>query len=66
MTRSRAESDVVLMQVRIKKHRWHKRILKNNDPLIFSIGWRRFQSLPLLSLKTVVAGEVHPPRPQRH
>lgn len=37
--------------------RWHKKILKNNDPLIFSVGWRRFQSMPLLSLKSVVAGE---------
>ena len=45
------------MQVRIKKHRWHKKILKNNDPLIFSVGWRRFQSVPLFSLKHVVAGE---------
>ena len=45
------------VQVRIKKHRWHKKILKNNDPLILSVGWRRFQSMPLLSLKHVVAGE---------
>jgi len=45
------------VQVRIKKHRWHKKILKNNDPLIFSVGWRRFQSVPLFSLKHVVAGE---------
>ncbi len=27
------------------------------DPLIFSVGWRRFQSVPLFSLKHVVAGE---------
>lgn len=37
------------MRVKIKKHRWYPHVLKNKDPLIFSIGWRRFQSIPVLT-----------------
>ena len=43
------ETNNGLVRCRIKKHRWHKKILKCKDPLIFSIGWRRFQSLPIFS-----------------
>jgi ribosome biogenesis protein BMS1 len=43
------ETNLGLVRCRIKKHRWHRRILKCNDPLVFSIGWRRFQSIPTFS-----------------
>ncbi|KAF1779581.1 Bms1/Tsr1-type G domain [Phytophthora cactorum] len=45
------EDTLGLVRMRFKKHRWHKKILKTSDPLVFSIGWRRFQSLPLYSIE---------------
>ncbi|GMI00985.1 hypothetical protein TrLO_g5990 [Triparma laevis f. longispina] len=44
-----SETELGLIRARVKKHRWHNKILKCQDPLIFSLGWRRFQSIPLLS-----------------
>lgn len=42
-----SEEGVGFMQLRFKRHRWFPKILKTRDPLVFSIGWRRFQSIPV-------------------
>ena len=44
------EDQLGLLQARVKKHRWHKKILKNRDPLIVSVGWRRFQTVATYSM----------------
>ena len=46
------ESTMGFLRARVKRHRWHRRVLKSHDPLIFSIGWRRYQSIPMYSLES--------------
>ncbi|XP_028424324.1 ribosome biogenesis protein BMS1 homolog isoform X2 [Perca flavescens] len=46
-----SEGNVGYLQMRLKKHRWYHRILKTRDPLILSLGWRRFQTIPLYHME---------------
>mmetsp|Transcript_11990 Transcript_11990/g.44557 ORF Transcript_11990/g.44557 Transcript_11990/m.44557 type:complete len:1313 (-) Transcript_11990:29-3967(-) len=39
------------LKARFKRHRWFPKTLKCQDPLVFSVGWRRFQSLPVFSIE---------------
>ncbi|XP_055613917.1 ribosome biogenesis protein BMS1 homolog [Uranotaenia lowii] len=44
-----AEENVGYVSCKVKKHRWYKKILKAGDPLIVSLGWRRFQTIPMFA-----------------
>ena len=45
------EEQMGYMKVRLKKHRWHRRVLKSRDPLILSVGWRRVQVTPVYCME---------------
>ncbi|XP_073101345.1 uncharacterized protein [Elaeis guineensis] len=45
------EENVGYMQAQLKRHRWHKKVLKTRDPLIVSVGWRRYQTVPIYAIE---------------
>ncbi|KAM0841390.1 hypothetical protein ACQ4PT_059022 [Festuca glaucescens] len=45
------EENTGYMQVSLKRHRWHRKVLKTKDPIVVSIGWRRFQTSPVYAIE---------------
>jgi ribosome biogenesis protein BMS1 len=41
------ETSFGFLKIRFSKHLWHPKILKTNDPIILSVGWRKFQTTPI-------------------
>ncbi|VDK38792.1 unnamed protein product [Taenia asiatica] len=46
---ARGEEAKAFIQARFQVHRWVRRALKSNDPLIVSVGWRRYQTIGVFS-----------------
>ncbi|KAI3872444.1 hypothetical protein MKW92_043116 [Papaver armeniacum] len=44
---SPGEENVGYMQATLERHTWHRKLLKTGDPIIVSIGWRRYQTIPV-------------------
>ncbi|KAK8464860.1 hypothetical protein PHAVU_010G087950 [Phaseolus vulgaris] len=42
------EENVGYMQTRLKRH---KKVLKTRDPIIVSVGWRRYQTTPVYAIE---------------
>lgn len=45
------ELGFAFLRVKIKKHRWYPHVLKTRDPVTFSVGWRKFQSIPIFTMQ---------------
>ncbi len=45
------ETGIGMIRCRVKRHRWSPGILKSNDPLVVSVGWRRFQTMPIYAME---------------
>lgn len=43
------EDNFGFIKVKFKRHRWYNNLLKSNDPLVVSSGWRRYQSLTVFA-----------------
>lgn len=45
----KGEEAMGFVQARFHAHRWLKRVLKSNDPITVSLGWRRYQTIGVFS-----------------
>ncbi len=49
--KSADDEGMSFLRARVRRHRFKRGVLKSNDPVIMSIGWRRFQSLPMFDIE---------------
>ncbi|KAI3836709.1 hypothetical protein MKW92_024266 [Papaver armeniacum] len=47
------------MQATLARHSWNSKLLKTRDPIIVSIGWRRYMTFPIYAMKSDIYPEQH-------
>lgn len=52
------ELSLTYIQGRVKRHRWYKKTLKTKEAHYVSMGWRRFQTVPVFSVKDPVRNRM--------
>ncbi|KAI5171348.1 ribosome biogenesis protein BMS1 [Nematocida sp. LUAm3] len=52
------EQQEAYTQGRVKRHKWFKKILKTKEPHYVTMGWRRFQCVPVFSTKDAVRNKM--------
>ncbi|KAI3838134.1 hypothetical protein MKW92_004776 [Papaver armeniacum] len=51
---SSEEDAVGLMQARLKRHKWHMKLLESGERVTVSAGWRRYQTKPIYARKSAM------------
>ncbi|EHY66468.1 hypothetical protein NERG_00108 [Nematocida ausubeli] len=52
------ELSMTFIQGRVKRHKWFKKTLKTKEAHYISMGWRRFQTTPVFSLKDAIRNRL--------
>ena len=45
-----SENRLCQLSLKVKRHRWFPKLLKTQEPVLVSVGWRRFQAQPIFCL----------------
>lgn len=45
------DEGMTFVRTRIRRHRFMRGVLKSSDPVVFSLGWRRVQSVPIYDVE---------------
>lgn len=53
----RSEEQLTVMQAMVLKHRWFPKMVKSKEPIVVSVGWRRYQTVATFSMEDSTNGK---------